>query len=125
MKGLSVGHCNSEVNQHVYINQHPKGQISTSATWPYILVAPWSGSMANLWYTPVSTNKIWPYTNSIPPLKFLALPHCYCCYCYQHPYLCMAKHFFCIHQYQLNKIKCSISPEMKRKIFSKVILKDL
>ena len=34
-----------------------------------ILVAPWSGSMANLWYTPVSTNKIWPYTNSIPSLS--------------------------------------------------------
>ena len=69
MKGVSVGLCNSKVNQHVDIYQHPKGQISTSATWPYILVAPWSGSMANLWYTPVSINKIWPYTNSVPPLS--------------------------------------------------------
>ena len=69
MKGVSVGLCNSKVNQHVDIYQHPKGQISTSATWPYIFVAPWSGSMANLWYTPVSTNKIWPYTNSIPPFS--------------------------------------------------------
>ena len=25
--------------------------------------------MANLWYTPVSTNKIWPYANSIPPFS--------------------------------------------------------
>ena len=45
MKGLSVSRCNSEVNQHVNINQHPKGQISTSATWRYILLplglVPW------------------------------------------------------------------------------------
>ena len=52
IKGVSVCLCTSGVHHHVNINQHPKGQISTSTTWPYILIAPWSGSMANLWYQP-------------------------------------------------------------------------
>ena len=46
MKGVSACLCNSGVNQLVNINQHPKRQISTSATWPYMTQ---SQSIEHLW----------------------------------------------------------------------------